>query len=539
MTVHEPLSDSHEGILKYARPISPNDSPYSATGVDSLVQGLVPAFTVLAALTAIRAAFAAYLDLRIDDAYYWAWSKENVLSFLDHPPMVAWFIRAGTDVFGDTAFGVRFFSLVSLLGAQLFLADIVRRKTNNDILAMTFVMLAPEAALYFGQMSILVTPDRPLSFFLCALLWSLVRLNETRNPRWWLSAGIFGGLMLDSKYTALLITPAIAAFVLVPRLNRQWLWSKWFWISIVAALIVFSPVLIWNAQHQWISFGFQFARVKAPGSMSLAHVADFLGTQWGLVGPILLPMTVVGTALTLWKGYEKRDPVAILLSTAALSPFLYLLCRSTTLRIGITWPEIIWLPAFAATAIHLHDRIALDQSARPKVNRLVASALAVGIGLVLLVSSYWAFGARSAFAAHDPFGKDSGYEAISNTVIGAMHQSGATWIATTDRRTNAILRWKLHDRYPVIQINERCRYIGFAHPPLSKINGQPGLWIVPESGKDIGVWNDTTAVRKPLWQVNQVWRGVHFATFDIELISNWTPKLDVPIGSPLSRCSVI
>jgi len=47
-------------------------------------------------------------DLRRHDrsahrrAYYWTWSKENVLSFLDHPPMIAWFVRFGTAIFGDT-----------------------------------------------------------------------------------------------------------------------------------------------------------------------------------------------------------------------------------------------------------------------------------------------------------------------------------------------------------------------------------------------------------------------------------------------------
>ena len=51
---------------------------------------------LIAALTAMRAIYASLIDLRTDEAYYWTWSKENVLSFLDHPPMIAWFIRFGT-----------------------------------------------------------------------------------------------------------------------------------------------------------------------------------------------------------------------------------------------------------------------------------------------------------------------------------------------------------------------------------------------------------------------------------------------------------
>ena len=57
---------------------------------------------VLLGMTVLRVIYAAQLDLRTDEAYYWTWSKENVLSFLDHPPMIAWFIRFGTAIFGSS-----------------------------------------------------------------------------------------------------------------------------------------------------------------------------------------------------------------------------------------------------------------------------------------------------------------------------------------------------------------------------------------------------------------------------------------------------
>src|SRR5262249_11353398 len=54
---------------------------------------------LIAALTVMRIVYASVLDLRTDEAYYWTWSKEGALSFLDHPPMIAWFIRFGTTIF--------------------------------------------------------------------------------------------------------------------------------------------------------------------------------------------------------------------------------------------------------------------------------------------------------------------------------------------------------------------------------------------------------------------------------------------------------
>src|SRR6202012_878286 len=101
---------------------------------------------LISAMTVMRGVYAALLDLRTDEAYYWTWSKESVLSFLDHPPMVAWFIRFGTAIFGDTNLGVRFAGIVAMLVTKFLLADIVRRVTH-DIRAGGREVRRPEAAV--------------------------------------------------------------------------------------------------------------------------------------------------------------------------------------------------------------------------------------------------------------------------------------------------------------------------------------------------------------------------------------------------------
>src|SRR5258708_13554107 len=128
-------------------------------------------------MTAMRVIYACVIDLRTDEAYYWTWSKENVLSFLDHPPMIAWFIRFGTAIFGDTNFGVRFAGIVAMLVTQLLLADIVRRVTH-DVRAIVLAVLMPEAALYSGLLMAKVSPDAPPIPFPVALLYALIRLHE-------------------------------------------------------------------------------------------------------------------------------------------------------------------------------------------------------------------------------------------------------------------------------------------------------------------------------------------------------------------------
>src|SRR5215475_960932 len=154
-------------------------------------------------MTALRIAYASLIDLRTDEAYYWTWSKEHVLSFLDHPPMIAWFIRFGTAIFGDTDLGVRFGGIVAMACMQLLLADIVRRVTH-DIRAIVLAILMPEAALYYGLLMAKVAPDVALIPFAVAMLWALVRVAESKDQRWWLAAGLFGGLAVLSKFTVVM-----------------------------------------------------------------------------------------------------------------------------------------------------------------------------------------------------------------------------------------------------------------------------------------------------------------------------------------------
>src|SRR6201991_3285939 len=301
---------------------------------------------------AARRQWAGVIALRTDEAYYWTWSKENVLSFLDHPPMIAWFIRFGTAIFGDTNFGGRFAGVLAMLVTQLLLADMVRRVTH-DARAVVIAVLMPEAALYYGLLMAKVAPDVAMIPFAVAMIWSLVRIAQGGDGRWWLLAGLFAGLSLLSKFTAIMFAPAVAAFLLVPDWRWRWLRSPYPYLAVVVAIAAFSPVLIWNAQHDWASFRFQGVRATANYGISWRTAGDYIGLQFGLVGFVMLPVVLSGLAMTAWRGDRMREPGASLLSTAALVHFLYFLFKSLTLRVCDTWPMFMWPVGFAAAAVNL------------------------------------------------------------------------------------------------------------------------------------------------------------------------------------------
>jgi 4-amino-4-deoxy-L-arabinose transferase-like glycosyltransferase len=495
---------------------------------------------LVAAMTALRLVYAGAIDLRTDEAYYWTWSKESALSVRDQPPMIAWFIRFGTAIFGDTSLGVRFAGILAMLVTQLLLADIVRRVTH-DVRAVVLALLMPEAALYYGLLMAKVAPDVAMIPFAVAMLWALVRLHESGDGRWWLAAGVFGGLALLSKFTVVMLLPAVAAFMLVPAWRRRWLFSPYPFAAAVLAVAVFSPVLIWNAQHDWASFRFQFVRAVATHEISLRTVGDFIGLQFGLVGFVLLPVVLFGVALTAWRGYRRGDAVAILLSTAVIVPFVYFFWKSLTLRVGDTWPTFIWPAGFAATAINIAMLPREGFSARVIRSTIgwAWTGIVSGIVFVVLVFLYYVVAPWNFLGSIDPIGSEAGYDQIAARAQAELAATGATWIATTDYRTYSMLRWYFNGRVPVIQINERGRFMGFRDPGMDRVEGHAGLYVgrVPDDRSP--VWESIPAVRQPLERVDRSWRGLVMDTYALERLTGWTPELSPPPDTPLFRWRVL
>src|ERR1700730_8114542 len=407
--------------------IAPPDRSSTKPDSSAFRQWLAVA-VLIAALTALRVIYAGVIDLRTDEAYYWTWSKENVLSFLDHPPMIAWFIRFGTAIFGDTNLGVRFAGILAMLVTQLLLADIVRRVTH-DVRAIVIAVLMPEAALYYGLLMAKVSPDVALIPFAVAMVWALVRLHESDDARWWLAAGLFAGLAMLSKFTAVMLAPAVLAFMLVPAWRRRWRFSPYPWAAALIALVVFLPVLIWNYQHDWASFKFQLVRATATHEWSFRTVGDYIGLQFGLVGFILLPVVLSGVAMTAWRGYRRGDAVAILLSTAVLVPFFYFFWKSLSLRVGDTWPMFIWPAGFAAAAINtaMLPREGFPAWMIKSTISWANAAVASGIVFVVLVFLYSVVRPWNVIGTPDPVGGEAGYEQVADRAQAELQKIGATW----------------------------------------------------------------------------------------------------------------
>lgn len=231
------------------------------------------------------------LQLHYDEAYYWVWSKNLQLSYYDHPPMIAYLIRL-TTLFSDKEFFVR---LVSVICGTITITMIYKTAKYSfgqkaGDLAVVFALAWP---LLEGTFFI-TTIDSPLLMFWSITLYCLMCGLVHGEKKFIYLSGIFLGGGLLSKYTAILILPGVLIYLLLSANNRIRLIQKDVYLALILALLVFSPVIIWNYQHQWISFVFQFKHgVSETRVINFAGLGDYVGSFIGAANPFIsLPLLV-------------------------------------------------------------------------------------------------------------------------------------------------------------------------------------------------------------------------------------------------------
>jgi len=291
-------------------------------------------------------------ELMEQEAYYWNYANHIDISYLDHPPMAATLIWLGTALFGVNEFGVRIAAYCCWLLAAYFSFRLTL-KIFGRTAAIGSVALLAWLPFYLGA-GLIMTPDAPLLAAWSAVLYFLyAALVEERKVAWF-GVGISLGLGMISKYTIVLLGPGILAFMLFDKNSRRWFLRFGPYGAVIIALLLFSPVVIWNYQHEWASFLFQ-------GEQRVTGRTFF--TTHRLAGYITLILTPAGVLAALYffiRGnwffktaiqrcsraggrLVNRNYSFLLMMT--LSPLLVFLIFSFTREVKLNWTGPLWLSA--------------------------------------------------------------------------------------------------------------------------------------------------------------------------------------------------
>jgi 4-amino-4-deoxy-L-arabinose transferase-like glycosyltransferase len=411
---------------------------------------------VAVAFTAVRWVAASAIHLTEDEAYYRLWAQHLQFGYYDHPPMIAWWIRVGEAIAGDTALGVRLLPVLAA-GLTTWLVGDLALRLGADRPTAARAALWYNATLTIGMGGILAVPDAPASLFWVSTLWCLARGSQSGRARWWIAAGASAGLAALSKYSGLFIAPGVLLWLAMTPGGRRELRRPWPWAAVLVAGLLLSTNVLWNAQNHWVTIAKQFGRMS-PGGLHPGHLAEFLLTQLVLLNPLVAIFAVAGIGLA-WRWRRTDEGPRLMLLAATSAPFAaYLLLHSLHDRVQGHWP----VPLFGALAICAAVAAGQATSRAGRLARWAAPVLGLSISLLGLADM--ALPTLNAFSTSDPALALRGWPAFAADVEQLRRAEGAAWVGTQSYGLLAQLELEHGIQAPLLQVVERDRYRADAMP---------------------------------------------------------------------------
>ena len=315
------------------------------------------------------------IGLGPDEAQYWTWSQKLSLGYYSKPPGIAWQIWIGTQIFGNTELGVRFFALV--LGTLLVYSvyglgrtcGLSKEKALLCSLALAFSplgMMGSFLAITDGGMALCWTLS-------CWIVADALKKGVTFHYTLLGLTLLVGALF---KWPVYLFWPLLALSMLYFKQLR----SRSVWIGVALSLLGLIPSFIWNASHDFVTFRHVLATIVGQkgevGTTTLAsgNFFSFLGAQTALVFPLFFVL-IGGGIVKIFR--QKGDSPALrfisLQTIGILSLYLFF---STFQKMQGNWCAFIYPPAFVCLS-------ALSPSLFQKGTRL-----AIALSLILMIFAF-------------------------------------------------------------------------------------------------------------------------------------------------------
>jgi hypothetical protein len=324
------------------------------------------AAAILAGFLIARLVFALALGPGVDESYTLAISRALSLSYFDHPPLHQWIAHVAALALGE-GFGARlpFILLFAATGWVYFRMTKALFGGRAAVVALFALNAVP---FFFASAGTWIVPDGPLLFALAAAALALSHVffapPANRFSVWllWISAGVALGLAGLSKYSAALTVLGLLAFVVLSPRQRRWLADPASYAAAAIALVLITPVVVWNARHGWVSFGFQGGR-GAPGiGLKPAQVLAMALGQIAYLSPWLFVPLVMGL-VAAWR--KRGDERRFFLVSLALPPIVVFTLTPLWGARGLPhWTMPGWFFVFALAGAWVEDQGIPDRTLR-------------------------------------------------------------------------------------------------------------------------------------------------------------------------------
>ncbi|HEX5007716.1 MAG TPA: glycosyltransferase family 39 protein [Hyphomonadaceae bacterium] len=387
----------------------------------------------IAALVALRliVVVASPLEIGPDEAQYWRWSRTLDFGYYSKPPLIAWIIALSTGVFGNGEWAIRFFAPILHGVAAWFLFLLGRRAFDNRIGAWAAAIYLLMPGVWLS--STIMSTDAVLLPAWAAALYFLWRLREQPKISNGALAGAAIGLAMLAKYAALYLFVGAGLAALFDRDMRRAIFSPAGVAAGIAALLVLSPNLLWNAANGFatVSHTADNANLGEAGFNPL-HVFGFIGDQMAVFGPVTLVALFAGFGLIAGRKDKETTTRELWLLCFIVPPLVVILGQEIMSRAHANWAATAY-PAACVLLASWIDRAFLGES-RAKAAPFVKGGIGLNAVIGVLFAIVWVAPALGdALGAANAFKRVRGWEQTADDLGALALEHSATALMFDER----------------------------------------------------------------------------------------------------------
>lgn len=220
--------------------------------------------------------FSAYsMELHFDEAYYWIWAQSASFGYFDHPPMIAWLIKAG-GLLLPGELGIRILVVMLSSFSMILLWKILKRYSHDALLFWALVY----SICLIQPYSFFATPDAPLFFFTILFFYAYSRYLDKNNFQNAILLAFIIALLIYSKYHAFLLL----SLVILSNLKMMKKFS--FWLMLVISIIYLSPHILWLIDNNFPSFRYHLLESHKTSYHPITTIKYFF-SEIAVTGPLL------------------------------------------------------------------------------------------------------------------------------------------------------------------------------------------------------------------------------------------------------------
>ncbi len=343
------------------------------------------------------------LDLSPDEAHYWEWSRRLDLSYYSKGPMIAYLIFLGTSIFGDRVLGIRIMAII-FSAMSSYILYLLGRKLYDEKVGLFSAILIQIIPL-FSAYGIIFTIDSPFIFFWILSLYLFWRAVSEESPKIWYALGFSVGLGLLTKYTMVLFYLCAFLFLLLSKNHRKKLFTVTPYLSLIISFLVFSPVIIWNSNNDWVTFRHTAgqAHIAEGIRISLKSFFEFIGSQIGVITPLLFVLMI----FSLFKLKLNNDTQGNFLFWSSIPVIIFFIIKSLQAKVQANWA----LSGYITSVIAFSSFYLKNPTKIKKI--MVATAIAISIFLTS-IAHYPSF--LNLPAEKDPSSRLRGWKELGDEI---------------------------------------------------------------------------------------------------------------------------